>query len=200
MTFPVHQISWPAVLLGQQNGRLPDTILVDTPGQAGGPTVRLVEPAARAWRALTAAALKAGHILKASSLLDSYRPYETQERIFRQRYTTTYLPDRPWKVWDGVRWYQKPRTAMAAVPGQSNHGVGLAVDVGEERDDDTGTEPMDQATLDWLVAHELDYGFSHEVQIEPWHVRYWSGDAIPQAVLAYENGLSVDEEALIAWI
>lgn len=62
-------------------------------------------------------------------LTDSYRPYETQERIFKERYTTTYLPGRPYKTWNGVRWYQRPNTAQAAVPGTSNHGLGVAIDV-----------------------------------------------------------------------
>lgn len=186
--FPVRTVSRPACLSGQSNGRLDPSILVSTPGQAGGQEVRLVAPAARAWRALTAAALAAGHVLKPTSLHDSYRPYEVQERIFRQRYTTDYLAGRPFKSWNGQRWYQRPGTAVAAVPGTSNHGWGLAVDTGEERDSDIGTESLDDPTLRWLLDNEERFGFSHEVQSEPWHVRYFAGDDIPQAVLAYEQG------------
>jgi hypothetical protein len=160
---------------------------VDTPGAAGGFTVRLVAPAARAWRALAYAAIKAGHTLKPTGPADSYRPYEVQERIFRQRYTTTYLAGRPYKVWNGRRWYQKPGTAVAAVPGSSNHGLGLAVDTGEERDSDAGAESLDNPTLLWLLNNELRYGFSHEVQSEPWHIRYFAGDKIPKAVLDHEQ-------------
>ena len=183
----------PAVLAGHTNGQLPSSILVDTPGLAGGQVVRLVEPAARAWRVLTAAASAAGHTLKPTSLFDSYRPYEVQERIFRQRYTTTVLAGRPRRWWDppgpepAAWWYQRPDTAPAAVPGTSNHGWALAVDVGEERDGDTGTESIDLLTLQWLVEHELEFGFSHELQVETWHIRYWTGDAIPAAVLAFEE-------------
>jgi hypothetical protein len=188
MALPIHIVVRPALLAGLTNGALPASVLWDTSGQAGGPLVRLVAPAARAWRAMAAAALKAGHVLKATSLVDSYRPYPVQESVFRQRYTTTFLEGRPYRIWNGARWYQRAGTAPAAVPGTSNHGWGLAVDVGEERDADTGTESMDAATLAWLIANEFAYGFSHELESEPWHVRYWAGDTVPSAVLIYELG------------
>jgi hypothetical protein len=197
MALPIRPVIRPALLTGLTNGRLPDSALVDTPGLAGGPLIRLVAPAARAWRALTAAASAAGHTLKATSIADSYRSYEIQDRTFRQRYTTTYLAGRPYRIWNGVRWYQREGTAPAAVPSTSNHGWGLAVDTGEERDQDTGTESMDAATLAWLVAHELDYGFSHELESEPWHIRYTTGDAIPAAVLAYEQGEDMGAKELL---
>lgn len=183
---PVRTIIYPAALDGQENGKLPDSILVDTPGQAGGPTVRLLEPAARAWRALCAAALKEGHVLKATSLVDSYRPYEVQERIFLQRFTTSPVSSTR-RYWRGQWWYLKPGYALAAVPGTSNHGRALAVDAGEERDGDTGTESIDDATVAWLVANEERFGFSHEVPSEPWHIRYFAGDTVPPAVIAWER-------------
>jgi hypothetical protein len=188
MAFPVHAVTMPGSLGGKTNGKLPAEILVDTPGLAGGVTVRLVSPAARSWRALCAAALRAGHTLKATSLFDSYRPYEVQQRIFVERYTTKVLAGRPSVLWQGKRWYQKPGTAVAAVPGTSNHGWALAIDTGEERDSDAAAESLDNLTLAWLVANEGTYGFSHEVQSEPWHIRYWAGDNIPAAVLEFEKG------------
>lgn len=193
MAYPVHSVTMPRALAGKTNGKLPDAILSDTAGQAGGPTVRLVEPAARAWRAFCAAGLKAGHVFKTTSIADSYRSYAIQERTFRARYTTTPLAGRPSVMWNGQRWYQKPNTAVAAVPGTSNHGWGLAADTGEERNSDAETESLDNVTLAWMVANELDYGFSHELQSEPWHIRYWAGDDIPAMVLAYErNGEDMD--------
>lgn len=63
------------------------------------------------------------------ALTDSLRSYEVQERIFLERYTTTYLPGRPVKIWKGRAYFLKPGQATAAVPGTSNHGKGLAVDV-----------------------------------------------------------------------
>jgi hypothetical protein len=193
MAFPVRTMTRSALLTGQTNGKLDAKILLSTSGQLGGSTVILVKPAARAWRALCAAAKRAGHILKATSVADSYRIYEIQERIFRDRYTTTYLPGRPYKVWNGRRWYQKPGTAVAAVPGTSNHGWASAVDAGEERDSDRSAESFDDPTLRWLIANEQTYGFSHEIQSEPWHLRYFAGDNIPPAVIAYERSIAPEE-------
>jgi LAS superfamily LD-carboxypeptidase LdcB len=201
MAYPVATFVPSSVLKGQQNGNLPDSILTTTDGQADGPDVRLVDNAARAWRALCAAALAAGHTLKAVGPFDSYRPYAVQERIFRQRYTTTTLRGRPTKRWNGAVWYQKPNTAVAAVPGTSNHGWASAVDTGEERDSDAQAESLDDPTLSWLLAHAHLYGWSWEVQSEPWHLRYNTGDHIPAAVLDYEDtGDDVTEAQALAII
>jgi LAS superfamily LD-carboxypeptidase LdcB len=162
LAFPVRAVTQPAALEGQSNGRLDPGILKATPGQAGGPLVELVEPATRAWRALTAAALEAGHVLKISGPSSAYRTYAMQEYIFRQRYTTTPNGTRP-RRWEGQLWYKKPGVAAAAVPGTSNHGWGLAVDVGEERDGDSGTESLDAGTLEWLRVNAERFGFSWEV-------------------------------------
>lgn len=198
MTLPVVPIVQSVLLEGLTNGRLPATALWDTPGLADGPTVRLISPAARAWRALTAAALLAGHTLKATSLVDSYRPYEVQERIFRARYRTVPMySGQTYKTWNGERWYHW-YGAAAATPGWSNHGLGQAVDTGEESDGDLGTESLDTETLNWLAANERRFGWSHELQSEPWHLHYFAGDAIPQAVLDYEaqtDEMSPEQEA-----
>lgn len=188
MVLPIRTVVRPAVLAGQSNGLLPASILVDTPGVAGGPLVRLVTPAARAWRALTAAGERAGHDLMATSVVDSYRPYAVQENVFRQRYTTAYIPGVEAKVWLGTTWYKRSGYASAAVPGTSNHGWGLAVDVAH----------ASGVLLDWLVAHAPAYGWSWELQSEPWHIRYCTGDAIPAAVLTYEENDVVTPEDIEA--
>lgn len=187
MTLPIRPVVLPAVLAGQRNGFLDPAILVTTPGLAGGVPVRLVKPAARCWRALSGTLAAQGHILKATSLYDSYRPYDVQERVFRQRYTTTYIAGTDTRVWLNQTWYRRPGYAPAAAPGTSNHGRALAIDCGEERDGDTGVESLDAATLAALVAIEERYGYSHELQVEPWHIRCFIGDAIPYAVLAWEK-------------
>ena len=162
MAFPIRTLVRPSALNGQQNGRLDPGILKATKGQAAGPTVELVEPAARAWRALCAEAENAGHILKISGPSSAYRTYAVQELIFRQRYTTTNNGTHG-RLWEGRYWYKKPGVAAAAVPGTSNHGWGLAVDLGEERDGDKGTESMDAATLEWLGVNAGRFGFSWEI-------------------------------------
>lgn len=106
------------------NGLIDTSTLTPLPAQ---PHLRLRATAAAAWVALAAAVLAAyGWVLTAT---DAYRDRATQERIFRQRYTTTYLPGRPRKSWLGRWWYLKAGYAAAAVPGTSNHGLGITVDV-----------------------------------------------------------------------
>jgi hypothetical protein len=117
---------------------------------------------------MTASALKDGVTLKSVS---SYRDYATQEAIFRDRYVDSWRPTKS-VVWMGVRWYKRVGVATAAVPGTSNHGWGLAVD-----------HASSPATITWLRNNAYRYGWSWEIQSEAWHIRYWAGDAIPQAVL-----------------
>jgi hypothetical protein len=193
MTFPVGTFNRSALLLGETNGNLDPDILSSTPGLAGGPTVTLVRPAARAWRALTAAALRAGHTLKASGAASSYRTYAEQERLFLQRFTTSPVSGTT-RYWRGQTWYLRPGMALAAVPGTSNHGWGSAVDTGVERDGDTGTESIDQPALAWLIDNATKYGWSWEVISEPWHLRFNAGDRIPNAVLLYEQSLTTEDD------
>lgn len=195
MTYPVKTVVLPKALNGQPNGKLPQNILVSTPGQAGGPTVVLVAPAARAWKALCGAAKQAGHTLKSSGPSSSYRTYDTQVSLFKQRFSTSPV-SQTHRTWNGQTWYLKPGNALAAVPGTSNHGRGLAVDTGVELDGDSGTESIDPKTLDWLIHNEERFGFSHEVQSEPWHIRYFSGDHIPAAVLDFEGAKPIPKPPL----
>lgn len=190
------------LLIPYQNGRLPDSVLVTLKPLAGvgGSDVRLLLPAARGFCAMRWTALAAGHKFKPTSLFDSYRPYSVQESTFRARYSTSRPSGSPGsKVWNGVRWYQKPKTAMAAVPGTSNHGKACAVDLGEERDSDDAAESLDNPTLNWLLANEETFGFYHSVgSSEPWHTDWYRGDVIPRAVLDWESvhgilGMAVPE-------
>jgi LAS superfamily LD-carboxypeptidase LdcB len=129
---------------------------------------------------MRAAALADGiRPFKPTSRADTYRTYQEQVALFTSRYTMTPLPGRPSKVWEGRRWWQKPNTAIAAVPGTSNHGLGIAVDIADASGD----------RLDWLEANALTYGFSWEFTsgAEPWHIRYYRGDDIPPAVADWKN-------------
>jgi LAS superfamily LD-carboxypeptidase LdcB len=171
MNLPVRQVNRPAALDGQQNGRIaPDRMLsVET----NGTVATLVRPAAHAWAALVAAAERDGHTLVPFS---TYRSYDRQKALFLARYSTTYKANVDRKIWEGKTWY-KHTGATTAAPGTSNHGWGLAVDVRVKRG---GVErPIDDPAVAWLVANEHRFGFSHEIQSEPWHIRYWAGDNSP---------------------
>jgi hypothetical protein len=85
----------------------------------------------------------------------SYRSYESQKALY------------------------DPSSPIAAAPGCSNHGLGLAVDFGG------GVETFDTPQYTWLKAHAQAYGWTHPPFAEPdgrvpepWH---W------QSVLARES-------------
>ena len=178
---PVTPVVLPVVLKGKQNGKLPSEILEP----CGMGSFTLVGPAARACRALVAALLAEG--IEAWST-GNYRSYDQQVKLFKERYSTTPIPGRPTKVWNGVTHWQKPFTAMAAVPGTSNHGLGLAVDFAEKRSGKVVS--VSSQFVKWMTANAHRYGFSAEAQSEPWHWRYFAGDSIPQEVLLFESGMS----------
>jgi hypothetical protein len=187
MALPIRPVHLPWVLVGQQNGTLPDSILTQVAGQGDGPIVRLVDVAARAWTALSEDChLATGHTVQTTGTADSYRTLAQQRALFLDRYTLTYLPNRPTKEWQGRTYWLKPNEATAAVPGTSNHGLGLAVDIASV-----------SAVMAWLLAHALDYGWSWELESEPWHLRYYPGDIIPPAVLAHERTSMESVELLI---
>ena len=64
-----------------------------------------------------------------------------------------------------------------AAPGTSNHNLGIAIDVAN----------ANGKILEWLLANADDYGFTWELQEEPWHIRYVCGDAIPAKVKAWKE-------------
>lgn len=75
---------------------------------------------------------------------DSYRSYSSQVAVFRKR------------------------PAFAAVPGTSNHGWGLAVDLG------CGIQTYGSPQYRWMTAHAGQFGWVHPAwavhnPFEPWH-------------------------------
>lgn len=171
----------PNDLKARTNGDLPPEFLREVKDVG-----RLHHLAARAWSAMRSVAEGEGVALNPRFTGNAYRPFTEQERIFRERYRaedTTEgnqlrLQGRPHKVWQAKRWYQRPNTAQAAVPGNSNHGWGLAVDV---------DSVMVGGRFSWLQRNAERFGFSWELQSEPWHVRYVRAESIPRAVLDFEG-------------
>lgn len=187
MALTVLPVLMPRDLDGIQNGHLPAHLLVDV-GLRG----RLHQLAARAWAALRAEGATKGYHLT-YTFGGCYRSYADQRTLFLQRYQMEPIAGRPSKLWEGVVWHQKPGTAMAAAPGTSNHGLGLAVDAALDNDLSDGVGPGDASSivpaLAWFHDAALKYGFSFEAQSEPWHIRYVSGDRVPASVIAYEDSL-----------
>jgi hypothetical protein len=178
----------PADLAVQSNGRLPDGLLTSVDG--GG---RLHHLAARAWSALVADAWASVGLPLTYTYGGTYRPYSAQETLFMSRYSPSGTGG-GCKTWNGVRWCKKSANlATAAVPGTSNHGWGLAIDSAWDKDLSDGLGPDDAVGItshpgwSWLLANAERFGFSWELQSEPWHLRYVAGDAVPAAVLAFEQ-------------
>ena len=172
--YPVVPVKLCSCLKGVKPGELPAKLLRGIEGKG-----KLHHCAADAYEAMDAAANAAGIDLSPTSQADTYRSLETQEYGFYQRYTDTPKPalmkQKP-RIYKGKAWYLKKGMAPMAVPGTSNHNLGIAIDI----KDASGNR------LAWLLANEHLYGFSHELDSEPWHIRYVAGDAIPDAVKAWK--------------
>lgn len=126
----------PAGLQQYGNGRIPPNLL--TPIRQAGH--RLYAPAAAAWDQLVGAASADGVQIR---ITDSYRSYEQQ----------VDLAERKGLYKNG---------GLAAVPGTSNHGWGLAVDA----------DVTDPEAIEWMRANAPKFGFVEAVPREPWHWEY----------------------------
>ncbi|MGN1118914.1 MAG: D-alanyl-D-alanine carboxypeptidase family protein [Oscillospiraceae bacterium] len=114
------------------------------------------------------------------SIVSGFRSYETQERVFNN-----------WAARDG---YEVART-YSALPGQSEHQSGLAIDI-TSLEQSYGNLPEGQ----WLAANCWRYGFIIRYPkgkehitgyiYEPWHVRYLGTST---AKLVYDSGLTLEE-------
>lgn len=170
-----HALTKPSDLAQAKNGYLLGEMLEPT---AGGDVLHHL--AARAFNAMHAKAARMDIDLK---LTDGYRPYATQESIFLARYKTLWRPFTDTKHWQGKTWWRWSG-ATAAVPGTSNHGWGLAVDLNTVG---LGSLSTPGTKLRWLDEYANDYGFTWELlPSEPWHLRYYVGDQLPVAVLQHE--------------
>jgi hypothetical protein len=118
-----------------ENGRLNPANLTSIGG-----THRLRSDAARAYIAMRAAAQADGITW---SITDSYRTYETQVRLARE-----------------LGLYSEG--GLAARPGTSNHGWGLALDLGG------GVNRNGTPQNNWLRANANRFGF-FTIPREPWH-------------------------------
>lgn len=175
---PIAKMKLPSALKGQRNGLLPDSIMK----HCGLGSYRLVEPAARSCRALLAAAEAAGFSVWTTG---TYRSLSSQVDLFTSRYTNSKVAGAPAVWWNNRRWWKRPGVAQAAKPGTSNHGWGLAVDFALRSG--KVVIPVSKPFVKWMCKNAEQFGWSAELQSEPWHWRAVHGDTIPQAVLDYEE-------------
>lgn len=172
--YPVVPVKLCACLKGVKPGQLPAKLLRDIENKG-----KLHQCAADAYEAMDAAANAVGIDLSPTSMADTYRSLETQEYGFYQRYTDTPKPalmkQKP-RIYKGKTWYLKKGMAPMAVPGTSNHNLGIAIDI----------KDASGARLNWLLANAQNFGFSWELDSEPWHLRFVCGDDTPEAVKAWK--------------
>jgi hypothetical protein len=190
VTLTVLPVTLPAGFKPAMNGKLTACQLkpVFLPGHGMG---SLFPTAARAWSALALIAHSELNVqLTATSVADTYRPYENQVAVFQQRYVNWFNPlictTTDSRVWNGVRWYKRRNVAACATPGTSNHGYGLAIDSAVWAQTPNGNWYTQGITADpkvwaWMLANVTSFGFSWESS-EPWHIRHIWGDTVSQRV------------------
>lgn len=125
----------PVALAGYGNGKIPAEAL----HEVGGTGHRLWAPAADALDALIADAARDGVTV---GITDSYRSYEAQVDVAARKGLYS-------------------QGGLAAVPGTSDHGWGMAVDL-----------KLDDAAQSWMRANGGRYGFAEDTPREPWHWAY----------------------------
>lgn len=105
-----------------------------------------------------------------------YRPHDTQ----------VYLFDQQINRWLYMGYGQEEAEAMAAtavaVPGTSEHELGLAADIYSSENMDLDESQVNTFTQQWLMEHSWEYGFILRypngkssitgIIFEPWHYRY----------------------------
>jgi hypothetical protein len=184
----VRAVTMPRSLAGVKNGQIPRSSMVEVAG--GGDLIR---EAARAWNALVATMRSETGIRL--TYTGTYRSLTSQVHALFSRASTTRPSGSTWsRMYNGRRYYGRPGTAPVASPGTSNHGWGLAIDVAEGGYTPSTWRGVGGAALRWLQNNAESFGFSWEGALsgsnfEPWHLRYFRGDFIPQRVLDYERGV-----------
>lgn len=114
-------------------------------------------------------------------LCSAYRTQETQQGLYDnkvQRLVSSGMSEEEAKV---------EAAKAVAIPGTSEHQLGLAVDIVDANMQDLTDEQENTATQKWLMANSWRYGFIHRypngrtditgIIYEPWHYRYVGKDA-----------------------
>lgn len=152
------------------NGSVPLTLLAPLDGQ---PEATLRRDAAEAWnRAKRDVFVRTGITL---TLRGWNRTLAEQERFFFERYEPRAAPYVG--PFSDVRWYRgvryvRVRGASAAIPGTSNHGWGLAVDVVDYGGVGEFDYPRRVSTFPILARHGWTDTEGRGAIQEPWHLVY----------------------------
>ena len=189
MTLPIVKVVKPTDLASTENGKLGPCSLQAVWTHGWG-HLSMHPRLAEAYALLTALCeAETGVRLTTSGPNDAYRSLEAQISAFKARMVDTYDPETcttTTRTWNGKRYWLRKGFAPVATPGTSNHGRGLAVDVAIHAP--TQKYPAAGITSNakawaWVQENAPSLGLTWEMQSEPWHVRWTSGDTIPQRIL-----------------
>lgn len=187
-TIPTSDVTLPKFIADRKhlNGKLDPAWLRCPDNRGDSMTWKLFTPVSYAMQALQIEAKADGVAIPVgnSNVIDTtgrYRTYERQVALFYERYTTDITKAKtPYvtRSWEGRTWYLKKGMAMAATPGTSNHGYGLADDVAEDPDSDDSTPVLgiDSATLGWMRDVAPLHGWGLDTRVEPWHWHWYMPD------------------------
>jgi D-alanyl-D-alanine carboxypeptidase/Putative peptidoglycan binding domain len=178
MKYPYIKLVLPKALEKIENGKLTDAMLDKV--ACGG---RMYKPVAVHFNALYKAAQEAGFKLRN---VGDFRPFADQMALFQDRYSTKDEGRKPQvtRTYDGKTWYLKPGKAPSSTPGKSNHGLGLAIDLGY--DNKGALTAMGGKCLEWMCDNAPKYGFYLQSddptspEFEAWHWQYCLGDKAPE--------------------
>ena len=105
-------------------------------------------------------------------LSSGYRDYATQNYLYQRKV---------------AQYGEETAKTIVAVPGTSEHQLGLAVDLVDANMQDLTSAQESTETQKWLMANSWRYGFIHRypngktditgIIYEPWHYRYVGKDA-----------------------
>ena len=140
----------------------------------------LNKEAYEAFKNMADAAREEGHVIL---ILSSYRTYESQDNLWKQRKTAYGI---------------KKADAYAARAGSSEHETGLAIDVAEYKD--VNDEFGKTESFKWLQENAYKYGYILRYpkgkenitgySYEAWHYRYLG---VSLATKVYNEGITYDE-------
>jgi LAS superfamily LD-carboxypeptidase LdcB len=183
MKYPYKKLVVPAEIEKLGNGKLKPAMLASV--KCGG---KMYTPVAAKFNELYDAALAAGHKLRN---VGDYRSFEAQLGLFKERYRPA--EDRDWKdkkkgilldtqrvkrTYENQTWLLRNGFSPCSTPGKSNHGFGLAIDVGVERKGKLVALASDKKGAEWMCANAPEFGFylqsddpsSREFEI--WHWQF----------------------------
>lgn len=127
-------------------------------------------------------------------ICSAYRTQETQQDLFNNKVA---------KLEAGGKSHDEAvqeAGTVVAVPGTSEHQLGLAVDVVDVNNQNLTEEQEKTPTQKWLMANSWRYGFIHRypnsksditgIIYEPWHYRYVGKDAAQEI---FNKGITLEE-------